>query len=197
MSKRKVVLERKTRETKVEIRMNLDGTGKFEIDTGIPFFDHMLSVFAKHGKIDLKLKTRGDLEIDEHHTVEDTGIVLGASLLRALGDKKGISRFGYAYCPMDESLVLAAVDVSGRPYLHFGVEFRSGRKEKLNSALIEEFMRGFASESKITLHINLIYGKNNHHIMEAIFKALGLALDMAARINPGVKTVPSTKGSLL
>lgn len=196
MSKRKISLERKTRETKIEIRMNLDGTGKFEIDTGIPFFDHMLSVFAKHGKIDLKLKARGDLDIDEHHTVEDTGIALGASLLQALGDKKGISRFGYAYCPMDESLALAAVDVSGRPYLHFNVKFRSRKKEKLNSALIEEFMRGFASESKITLHINLIYGKNNHHIMESIFKALGLALDMAIQIDPRVKTIPSTKGSL-
>jgi imidazoleglycerol-phosphate dehydratase len=196
MAKRKILLRRKTKETEITVDMNLDGTGNFKVSTGIAFLDHMLSGFAKHGKFDLKLKARGDLEVDEHHTLEDTGIALGASLLKALGDKKGIRRFGHAYVPMDESLALVSVDISGRPYLCFNVDFPMKKREKFNPQLIEEFMRGLASEAKITLHVNLLYGKNSHHIIEAIFKALGLALEQATRVDPGLKAVPSTKGKL-
>ena len=197
MAKREIKLKRKTKETEITIDMNLDGTGKFMVSTGIAFLDHMLSVFAKHGKFDLKLKAKGDLEVDEHHTMEDTGIALGASLLKILGDKKGIRRFGHAYVPMDESLALVAIDISGRPYLSFNVDFPMKKREKFNPQLIEEFMRGFASEARITLHVNLLYGKNSHHIIEAIFKALGLALEQATRVDPRVKkAVPSTKGKL-
>ena len=196
MAKRKAFLERKTKETAIGIDINLDGTGEFEINTGIPFLDHMLSAFAKHAKFDLRVKGRGDLEVDEHHTVEDVGIALGTSILKALGDKKGIRRFGHAYVPMDEALALVVVDISGRPYLAFNVEFSHKRKEKFNPELIQEFMRALSTESKITIHVNLLYGKNNHHIMEAIFKALGLALGQAVRIDARVKSVPSTKGKL-
>ena len=196
MAKRKAFLKRKTKETAIEIDISLDGTGEFKIDTGIPFLDHMLSAFAKHAKFDLRVKGRGDLEVDEHHTVEDIGITLGASILKALGDKKGIRRFGHAYVPMDEALALVVVDISGRSYSAFNVEFLYKRKEKFNPELIQEFMRALSTESKITIHVNLLYGRNNHHIIEAIFKAFGLALEQATRIDARVKTVPSTKGKL-
>ena len=196
MRDRKVSLERRTRETTVALDINLDGKGKFKIDTGIPFLDHLLSAFAKHGKFDLKLKARGDVQVDEHHTVEDTGIALGVSFLKALSKKEGIRRFGCAYVPMDEALVLVVVDISGRSYLNFNVQFPQKKREKFNPQLLEEFMRSFANESRVTLHVNLLYGKNNHHIMEAIFKALGLALEQATRIDPRVQDVPSTKGRL-
>ena len=196
MRKRKVTVERKTKETSISIDINLDGKGNFKLNTGIPFLDHLLGAFAKHGKFDLKVKARGDLEVDEHHTVEDTGIVLGTSFLKAIGNKEGIRRFGHAYVPMDEALVLVVVDISGRPYLNFDVEFPHKKREKFNPQLIEEFMRGFANESRITVHLTMLHGKNNHHIMEAIFKAFGLALEQATRIDPRVKTLPSTKGKL-
>jgi len=196
MRDRKVSLERRTTETKIVLDINLDGKGKFKIDTGIPFLDHLLSAFAKHGKFDLKLKAKGDVQVDEHHTVEDTGIALGGSFLKALSKKEGIRRFGYAYVPMDEALVLVVVDISGRSYLNFNVQFPQKKREKFNPQLLEEFMRSFANESRVTLHVNLLYGKNNHHIMEAIFKALGLALEQATRIDPRARDVPSTKGKL-
>jgi imidazoleglycerol-phosphate dehydratase len=196
MRNRKVSLERKTRETKVTVDINLDGKGNFKIDTGIPFMDHVLSAFAKHGKFDLKLKARGDIHVDLHHTTEDTGIALGGAFLKALSKKKGIRRFGYAYVPMDEVLVLVVVDISGRPYLEFNVKFPQKKREEFNPELIEEFMRGFVNESRVTVHVNLLYGKNNHHIIEAIFKALGLAFEQATRIDPRLGTVPSTKGKL-
>ena len=196
MRKREASIRRKTKETSVAIRINLDGKGDFKIHTGIPFLDHILSAFAKHGKFDLRLHARGDLQVDEHHTVEDTGISLGGCFLKALQERKGIRRFGYAYVPMDEALVLVVVDISGRPYLNFDVEFPQKKREKFNPGLVEEFMRAFANESKVTLHVNLLYGKNNHHIIEAIFKALGLALEQATRIGPRVKIIPSTKGKL-
>ncbi len=196
MANRKASLERKTKETGIGISINLDGKGDFKIDTGISILDHMLSAFAKHGKFDLKLKAKGDLQVDEHHTVEDTGIALGGCFLKALGKKEGIRRFGYGYVPMDEALVLVVVDISGRPYLNFNVKFPQKKREKFNPQLLEEFMRGFANESRVTLHVNLLYGKNNHHIMEAILKALGLALEQATRIDPRARDVPSTKGKL-
>ena len=196
MTKRKVSLGRKTKETEIAIGIDLDGKGNFKIDTGIPFLDHLLSAFAKHGKFDLKLKATGDLQVDEHHTVEDTGIALGGALLKALRKKKRIKRFGHAYVPMDEALVLVVVDISGRPYLDFNVEFPQKKRDKFNPQLLEEFMRGFASESKVTVHVDMVHGKNNHHIMEAIFKALGLALEQATRVDPRAGGIPSTKGKL-
>ncbi len=196
MRARKALVKRKTRETMVTVDINLDGKGSFRVDSGIPFLDHVLSAFAKHGKFDLKLKARGDLDVDSHHTTEDTGIALGSAFLKALSRKKGIRRFGYAYIPMDEALVLVVVDISGRPYLKFNVKFPQKKREEFNPELIEEFMRGFVNESRVTVHVNLLYGKNNHHIIEAIFKALGLAFEQATRIDSRVKTIPSTKGKL-
>jgi len=196
MRARKAIVERKTGETAITLDMILDGDGGFKIDTGIPFLDHMLSAFAKHGKFDLKLRAKGDVEVDEHHTLEDTGIVLGEAFLKALGKKKGINRFGWAYVPMDEALALVVVDISGRPYLSFNVGFSRKRKEKFNPELVEEFMRSFVNESRMTVHINMVYGKDNHHMIEAVFKAFGLALDQATQIDPRVKSIPSTKGRL-
>ena len=196
MKKRRASVGRKTRETEITVDLALDGGGNFDIDTGIPFLNHMLDAFTKHGKFDIKLKAKGDLVVDGHHTMEDTGLILGEAFLKALNKKEGIHRFGYAYVPMDEALALAVVDISGRPYLNFNVEFSKSKKNEFNSQLIEEFLRAFSNEGRMTIHVNLLYGKNNHHIIEAIFKALGLALEQATRIKPGMKTIPSTKGKL-
>ncbi len=192
---RKAVVERKTGETLISVSLNLDGTGRYSIDTGIAFFDHMLSLLSKHSRVDLTIKAAGDLDVDCHHTVEDTGIALGQAVLSALGDKKGIRRYASAYVPMDEALVRAVLDMSGRPFIMYEVEFLCKEREEFNTGLVEEFMRGFAVEAKAALHVKLLYGKDGHHIAEAAFKALGVALGDAVRADERFG-VPSTKGIL-
>lgn len=188
--------ERTTNETDVKMTVNLDGSGVADIATGIGFFDHMLILFAKHGLIDLTVQAAGDLEVDGHHTVEDIGIVLGQALAQALGAKHGIRRYGTAFVPMDEALAMVAIDVSGRPYLHFEAEGATGRIGAYDGELTEEFMRALAVHAGLTLHIRLLSGHNAHHITEAIFKALGRALADAVRIDERITGVMSTKGSL-
>ncbi|NWF97635.1 MAG: imidazoleglycerol-phosphate dehydratase HisB [Nitrospirae bacterium] len=191
---RKVNLKRKTRETDIEITINLDGEGKYSINTSVPFLDHMLSLMSKHGLFDLKIKAKGDTEIDDHHTVEDVGIVLGKAVKQALGDMKSITRYGQASVPMDEAIANVSIDISGRPFLVYKVEFPKKSKLKdFDPDLIEDFMQAFASNGGLTLHINSPYGRNTHHIIEAIFKALGRALKQAVSIDPRIKGVPSTK----
>jgi imidazoleglycerol-phosphate dehydratase len=187
-------VDRKTRETDIKIEINLDGEGKYNIDTSIPFLDHMLSLMSKHGLLDLKIKAKGDTDIDDHHTVEDVGIVLGKAVKQALSDMKGITRYGQASVPMDEALAEVCLDISGRPFLVYQVEFPKRSKLKdFDPDLIEDFLQAFVSNSSITLHVRSHYGRNTHHIIEAIFKALGRALRQAAAIDPRVKGVPSTK----
>ena len=194
---RRSKVERKTKETQIAAALNIDGSGKYSIKTPIPFFDHMLTLMCKHGLFDLTLKVRGDVEIDDHHTVEDTGIVLGKALKEALGDMKGINRYGQAAVPMDEALAHVTLDISGRPYLVYNVTFpKKSKMREFDPDLIEDFLQAFASSAGITLHINAPYGRNSHHIVEAIFKALGRALKQAVFLDPRVKGVPSTKGSL-
>ncbi|MFI5294408.1 MAG: imidazoleglycerol-phosphate dehydratase HisB [Thermodesulfovibrionales bacterium] len=194
---RKISVERKTKETDIRIEINLDGTGRYAIDTSIPFLDHMLSLMSKHGLIDLKIKAKGDIEIDDHHTVEDTGIVLGKALKQALGDMRGIRRYGQAAVPMDEALAAVNLDMSGRPFLVYKVEFPKKSKLKdFDPDLVEDFLQAFVSHSGTTLHVSVPYGRNTHHIIEAVFKALGRALRQAVEIDPRVKGVPSTKGKL-
>lgn len=194
---RKARVERKTKETDIKADLNLDGNGKYTIDTSIPFLDHMLSLMSKHGLTDLRIKAKGDIDIDDHHTVEDTGIVLGKAFKQALGDMKGIRRYGQASVPMDETLASVSLDISGRPYLVYKVEFQKKSKLKeFDPDLIEDFLQAFVSHSGITLHVGVPYGRNTHHIIEAVFKALGRALRQAAEIDPRVKGVPSTKGKL-
>lgn len=190
-------VERKTKETDIKLTINLDGKGQYSIDTSIPFLDHMLSLMCKHGIFDMKLKAKGDIDIDYHHTVEDIGIVLGKALKQALGDMKGISRFGQATVPMDESLAAVSLDISGRPYLVYKVLFPKRSKIKnFDPDLIEDFLHAFVNNSGITLHVESPYGRNTHHIIEAIFKALGRALKNAVSIDPRVKDIPTTKGKL-
>jgi imidazoleglycerol-phosphate dehydratase len=187
-------MERKTRETDIKVSVGLDGQGKYTIDTSIPFLDHMLSLMSKHGLIDMKIKAKGDIEVDYHHTVEDIGIVLGKAVKQALGDMKGISRYGWAFVPMDEALASVSLDISGRPYLVYRVEFpRRSRVKNFEPDLIEDFLQAFVSGSSITLHVESPYGRNTHHMIEAIFKALGRALGQAVTVDPRVKGVPSTK----
>jgi imidazoleglycerol-phosphate dehydratase len=194
---RKARIERKTRETQIAAEMKLDGTGSYTIKTPIPFFDHMLTLMCKHGLFDMKLMAKGDVEIDDHHTVEDTGIVLGKVLKEALGDMKGISRYGQASVPMDEALAQVSLDISGRHYLVYNVAFpKKSKLREFDPDLIEDFLQAFAGSAGITLHVNVFYGRNTHHIIEAIFKALGRALRQAVTIDPRVKGIPSTKGSL-
>ncbi len=194
---RKARIERKTKETQIAAEMNLDGTGTYTIKTPIPFFDHMLTLMCKHGLFDMKLVAKGDVEIDDHHTVEDTGIVLGKVLKEALGDMKGISRYGQASVPMDEALAQVSLDISGRAYLVYNVAFpKKSKLREFDPDLIEDFLQAFAGSAGITLHVNVPYGRNTHHIIEAVFKALGRALKQAVTIDPRVKGVPSTKGSL-
>lgn len=187
---------RKTTETQVEVIWNLDGSGAFTGSTPLPFLDHMLAQLARHGRFDLTVNASGDLEIDAHHTVEDVGIALGRALRDALGDGAGIARFASEHAPLDEALVLAVVDVSGRPYLHYAVAVPRQRLGDYDTDLTEEFVRAFATNAGITLHILLVHGRNAHHIIEAMFKALALALDRAVRLDPRVQGVPSTKGTL-
>lgn len=194
---RKARIERKTKETQISVEMNLDGKGSYAIKTPIPFFDHMLTLMCKHGLFDIKLVAKGDVEIDDHHTVEDTGIVLGKVVKSALGDMKGISRYGQASVPMDEALAQVNLDISGRQYLVYNVAFpKKSKLRDFEPDLIEDFLQAFAGSAGITLHVNVFYGRNTHHIIEAIFKALGRALKQAIAIDPRVKGVPSTKGSL-
>jgi imidazoleglycerol-phosphate dehydratase len=194
---RKAKVERKTKETDISAEINLDGSGKYSINTSIPFLDHMLSLMCRHGLFDTKLKAKGDIEIDYHHTVEDVGIVLGKAIKQALEDMKGISRYGQASVPMDEALASVSLDISGRPYLVYKVEFPKKSKLKdFDPDLIEDFLQAFVSNSGITLHINVLYGRNTHHIIEAIFKGLGRALKQAVTINPRIKGLPTTKGKL-
>lgn len=194
---RKTKVERKTKETDIAVEINLDGSGNYSINTSIPFLDHMLSLMCRHGLFDAKLKAKGDIEIDYHHTVEDVGIVLGKAIKQALGDMKGISRYGQASVPMDEALASVSLDISGRPYLVYKVEFPKKSKLKdFDPDLIEDFLQAFVSNSSITLHINVLYGRNTHHIIEAIFKGLGRALRQAVTIDPRIKGLPTTKGKL-
>lgn len=194
--KRKSVIERKTSEVEVKVDINLDGKGKYDIDTGVPFFDHMLSQFAKHGYFDLKLKAIGDIEVDYHHTVEDVGLAIGEAIGNALGDKKGISRFGEANVPFDESLVFSSIDLSGRPYLVYNVDLSKGKIGDFDSELSEEFFKSLSNSLKCNLHIELKYGDNLHHIVEAIFKSVARALDKASALDPRSRDIPSTKGKL-
>lgn len=196
MADRKGRTERVTSEVKVEVEINLDGEGNFNIDTGIPFFDHMLAQFSKHGYFDLDIKAVGDIEVDFHHTVEDVGLALGDAFLKALGDKKSITRFGEAFVPFDETLAFASVDLSGRPYLVYNVAVPKTKIGEFDVELGEEFFKSFSNTLLCNLHIELKYGDNLHHVIEAVFKAVGRALDKASSIDPRSSSVPSTKGTL-
>lgn len=194
---RRAKIVRKTSETHINAEMLLDGKGEGQIKTPIPFMDHMLTLAARHGFMDLTIKASGDVDVDYHHLVEDIGIVLGDAVSRALGDKKGISRYGSATVPMDETLSTVDLDISGRPYLVYNVRFQNKRKIKeFDLDLIEEFFRAFVNHAGLNLHINMIYGKNPHHIAESIFKAFGRALGQAIRLDERIKGVLSTKGKL-
>jgi imidazoleglycerol-phosphate dehydratase len=190
-------VNRSTNETQIQATLNLDGTGQAVINTGIGFFDHMLDLFARHGLFDLDLKVVGDLHIDQHHSVEDAGIVLGQALLKALGDKKGIARYASVDLPMDETLTRVAVDVSGRPFLVFRTQFPTPQIGAFDTQLVQEFFQAFAMNAGITLHIETLYGTNSHHIAESCFKGLARALRIALSVDPReAGRVPSTKGSL-
>ena len=193
---RKAKIYRKTTETEVSMELDLDGTGQGKISTTVAFMDHMLSLFARHGLVDLIIKSHGDTQVDDHHLVEDIGICLGDAVKKALGDKKGIQRYGSAMIPMDESLCSVVMDISGRPYLIYNVEFKGKKSDKFDYSLLREFFKSFSDHSGITLHINLLYGRNNHHIAEAIFKAFALALRKAVTIHGRIEGTLSTKGSL-
>lgn len=193
---RKTTVYRKTSETDISATFDIDGSGRVKVDTGIGFFDHMLCGFAKHGFFDLELQCMGDLHVDSHHSVEDTGIVIGQAIREALGDKRGIRRFGYFVLPMDDALVLCSLDISGRPYLAFDVELESEMIGELESEMIKEFFYAVSYSAGMNIHIKKLSGTNSHHIAEAVFKAFGKALDMATSIDERVEGVLSTKGSL-
>lgn len=189
-------INRKTSETDIELTLELDGKGEATADTGIGFFDHMLKSFAKHGLFDLNVKIKGDLHVDCHHTVEDAGIVLGTAIKKALGDKSSIKRYGSFLLPMDEALVLCAVDLSGRPYLVYDAEFKDERVGYFDTAMAKEFFYAVSYSAGMNLHIKEMYGKNSHHIIEAMFKAFARALDEAVTLDKRVEGLPSTKGAL-
>ncbi len=193
---RKAAVERKTNETEIRISIDLDGSGKRRIDTGVKFFDHMLDGFARHGLFDLEVSCRGDLEVDCHHTIEDTGIVLGQAVAEALGDKNGITRYGHCLLPMDEALILCAVDLGGRPYLIFDADFHGSSCGDMDTQMVREFFYAFSYSARMNLHIKEIYGSNDHHVTEAMFKALGRSLRVACEKDPRVSGIPSTKGLL-
>jgi len=196
-AKRQARVERKTKETDVTIQLDVDGTGAAKVSTPIPFFSHMLEAWAKHGLMDLSVDAAGDVDVDIHHTVEDVGIVLGQALTRALADKRGIVRYGTAFVPMDEALVVASVDISGRPFLVFNVPVARTRVSNFDLDMLQEFFRAFAFNAEITLHVTMHYGHNLHHISEAVFKSVGRALAEATRLNPRIAgLLPSTKGAL-
>lgn len=194
--KRFAAIERKTGETDIRLSINLDGSGKTELDTGVPFLTHMLDLFAKHGQFDLVVTADGDTEVDDHHTAEDIAICLGQAINRALGDKKGIRRYGQAIIPMDESLGQVVIDLSNRPHLEYRVELPAQRVGTFDTELVHEFFWKLALETRCNLHVILHYGRNTHHMIESLFKALGRALDEAVLIDPRVQGVPSSKGVL-
>ena len=193
---RRTTIERTTSETQVKVELVLDGTGRGQIQTTIPFLDHMLTLLAKHGFFDLTVQAKGDTDIDDHHTIEDIGIVIGDALKQALGSKEGIRRFGWASIPLDETLAQVTVDLSGRPYLVYRVELPQRRIKTLDLGLFEDFFQAFTTHAALNLHVNVLYGRNPHHIMEAVFKALAKALDQATGLDGRVSGVPSTKGRL-
>ena len=196
MTDRTARVTRATKETQVSINLNLDGTGGAQLDTGIPFLEHMLDQVARHGVIDLEVTARGDLHIDDHHTVEDIGITLGQAMTQALGDKKGLSRYGHAYVPLDEALSRVVIDFSGRPLLVSHVDYPDRNIGGFSTALIHEFFQGFCNHALATVHIDNLRGENSHHIAETVYKAFGRALRGAVALDPRVTDVPSTKGAL-
>jgi len=196
MRHRKAEIKRETKETKVVLRLDLDGSGRPSIDTGIPFFDHMLTLSAYHGGIDLSVKARGDIGVDAHHTVEDVGICLGDGIRKALGEAKGVQRYGMALIPMDETLASVVIDLSMRPCLVYHLKSRRAKIGTFDLELVEEFFRAVSNHAKMTLHINLLYGKNSHHMVEAVFKAFGRALRNAVSLDPRTAEIPSSKGIL-
>lgn len=189
-------VERVTFETDIALSLQVDGSGKTELSTGVPFLEHMLDLLAKHGQFDLKVKAKGDIEIDDHHTVEDIAICLGQALRQALGDKRGIRRYGNSFVPMDETLGQVVIDLSNRPHLEFRAEFPSEQVGTFSTELVHEFFWKLALEARANIHVILHYGRNTHHMIEALFKALGRALDEATQIDPRVKGIPSSKGAL-
>jgi len=193
---RNAAVERKTKETEISLELNLDGKGTYSITTGIGFFDHMLELFSKHSLIDIKLSVKGDLEVDCHHSVEDAGIVLGQAIKEALGNKMSIKRYGSFTVPMDEALAIVIIDLSGRPYLVFNVEFSKSMAGDMDVETVEEFMMAVCTNAGITMHVNVPYGSNNHHMIEGIFKAFARALRIAVSKDDKVEGVPSTKGIL-
>ena len=194
--RRRATIKRETAETQVRVDLALDGAGRGQIDTTIPFLDHMLTLLAKHGFFDLAVQAKGDTDIDDHHTVEDIGIVLGAALKEALGSKAGVRRFGWASVPLDETLAQVTVDLSGRPYLVYHVALPQRRIKAFDLGLFEDFFQALVTHAAMNLHINVLYGRNPHHIMEAVFKALAKALDQATSLDDRITGVLSTKGSL-
>ncbi|HHU91224.1 MAG TPA: imidazoleglycerol-phosphate dehydratase HisB [Clostridiaceae bacterium] len=189
-------LARKTKETEISLKINLDGKGENTISTGVGFLDHMLCLFSGHGHFDLSLECKGDLSVDSHHTVEDIGIVLGKSISEALGKRESVKRYGTSFVPMDESLAMVSLDLSNRPFLHFEVPFSTDRIGDMETEMFEEFFRALAVNGGMTLHVKLIHGKNNHHMIEAVFKAFARALKEAVSIDSSIQGVPSTKGLL-
>jgi imidazoleglycerol-phosphate dehydratase len=193
---REASISRKTNETDIQLQFAVDGTGQTDIGTDVPFLNHMLDLFTKHGQFDLTVRAKGDIEIDDHHTVEDIGICLGQALREALGDKKGITRYGNAFVPMDEALAQVVIDLSNRPHFEYRANYPSQTVGSFSTELVHEFLWKFALEARINLHVIVHYGQNTHHMIEAIFKALGRALDQATAIDPRIQGVPSTKGVL-
>lgn len=196
MNRRTAALERKTGETAIALKLGLDGEGNAVLNTGVAFFEHMLTLFSRHGFFDLVIEAEGDLPVDAHHLVEDVGLVLGEAFDQALQEKAGIRRYGSVLLPMDEALVLVAVDLSGRPYLSYDLKLGAARLGNFETELVEEFLRAFVNRAKCTLHVKQLAGSNTHHVIEAAFKGLGRALDEATSLDPRVKGVPSTKGLL-
>lgn len=196
MTKRTAIVRRKTKETNVFVRVNLDGIGKYEVDTGIGFLNHMLELLSKHSLIDLSIRTKGDLNVDDHHTVEDVGICLGDAIRKALGSKRGIERYGFL-SPMDEALAEVSIDLSGRPYLVWNITFRREKIGDMSTELFEDFFRAIANNLQAAIHVNLKYGRNEHHMIESIFKAFAKALKFAVKRDEGLRELlPSTKGRL-
>jgi imidazoleglycerol-phosphate dehydratase len=193
---RTATIERKTGETDISISLVIDGSGQSQIATGIPFFDHMLTLFARHSLVDLTVRARGDIEVDLHHTVEDSGIALGQAFARALGEKRGLRRYGWAYLPMDETLTRVVLDFSGRAYLEYRAPKAVERIGEFSFQLVEEFLRAFATHAGINLHVEILYGRDAHHMAESVFKGLAKAVDQACQIDPRVTGIPSTKGIL-
>ena len=193
---RTATIDRKTGETDIAVSLSIDGSGQGQIGTGIPFFDHMLTLFARHSLVDLTVRARGDLEVDLHHTVEDAGIALGQAFSRALGEKRGIRRYGWAYLPMDETLTRVVLDFSGRPYLEYRAPESVEAIGVFSFQLVEEFLRAFAVHAGVNLHVEILYGRDAHHMAESVFKGLAKAVDQACQIDPRVTGIPSTKGIL-